>query len=308
MAHKKLIKFIETAKCFDNNAKLKLILFAAGIKPNTFIALRVYPFNLEDKEHFERHLKEAGIIFEVSRGKAFEEINKVSKNSVVWKLAGTWYGYDIFKDKKSQQDFHKYVSLVRKQNHPAADRLAGRIYGYPKCCIETFIKEHDHKYIAKKYSYYEFYKRLHYSDKAFPFISHTPCSSKCAASKKLNKRYADAVKKHAPVFWKAYTKERAYKIPLIVDVENDLMSEPLLEGGKTVWPIKDGHDYLFITKKPIEGKHLLISHLTKKAYERGTIVDAIVTRRYDYAEVEIKRVIDVIRDLHHRRKFVVLKR
>ncbi len=287
-----LLRFIETSKAFDNNSKLKAILFVSGVKPNTYIHLRITD-NVDDKHEFERLLKLNKIVFNVSRPKGFEEISSIQKNAAVWKMKGIWHGYDLFRNKQAKKNFERYVSLVKKQKHDTADKLAGKIYGYPACCIKKFISEHDPKVLSKKYTYYQYYKQMHDSDNAFPFISHTPCSPKCKKSVSLNKKYSAAAKKLAPQFYKQYTKKRTYSTPVIVDIDNDL----------GVWKKKNGHDYVLITKKPIEGKYYEISWLAKPAFKRGTVLDANITLHCDYATVVVKKKIGELKNFHHERKF-----
>ena len=114
----------------------------------------------------------------------------------------------------------------------------------------------------------------------------------------LNKIYEGRVKKWAPKFYKAYVRKRAYSVPLIIDTENDVV------GAK--WRKNDGHNYIVVTKKPVEGKYYLISWLTKKKYQRGTVLDAVVTLQYDYATIRVKKIIGRIKGLHHERKFAKL--
>jgi hypothetical protein len=287
-----LTRFVETSEAFDNNSKLKAILFAAGAKPNTFIHLRVQK-NLHDKHEFERLLKLNKILFEASRAKGFEEITGIKKNATIWRIKGTWYGYDLFRNKKAKKQFHKYVDFVRKRKHDKADQTAGKLYGYPNCCINKFIEEHDPKSLPGKYTYYQYYKRLHDSDIAFPFISHTPCSPKCNKTRKLNKKYEITIKKSAPKFYKQYARKRIYTIPVIVDMESDI----------GVWKKKDGHDYSLITQKPVEGKYLMISWLSKAKFKRGTIIQAKIVLQYDYAAVSVQKKIGELRNFHHERKF-----
>lgn len=288
---KKLIQFIEKSKAFDISAKFKLILFIAGVKPSTYIHLRIGK-NLHDKHKFEDLLKKNKIIFNVGRAKGYEEIQKIT-NSAIWQLNGIWYGYDFFQTKEDKKRFDKYIELLKKHKQTEADRLSGTLYGYPTKCVEAFIKERNKKNIAK-YSYYQYYKRLHDMDKAFPFIIHRPCSPKCTPSKKLNEFYKRAVKKHAPKFYKEYTKKRTYHCPIIVDIENDI---------KGIWKKKTGRDYTVVTKNKIENKYWLLSWLSKKAYERGTILDATITMQYDYAVIKTKKVIGKIENFHHKRHF-----
>ncbi len=289
---KRLLAFIEKSKSFDNNSKLKLIEFVSGIKPSTYVKLRIEK-NLHDKHEFEDLLNENKILFEASKPKGYEEIDAIKTNAAHWKLKGTWYGYDLFKNKEYNARFLEYVTLLRQQKHDTADKLAGVIYGYPQCCIETFIREHNQKELAKRYSAYQYFKRLHDSDKKFPFISHTPCSTVCKQTKKLNLQYANSVKRIAPTFYKKYSKKRTYRIPVIVDVENDMIK----------WKKQDGHDYTIITQKPLEGKYCLISWLTRGKYKRGTILDATLTLQYDYAEIYVHKKKGYLKNFHHERKF-----
>lgn len=290
-----ILRFIETSKAFDSNSKLKAILFVSGAKPSTYVHLRITD-NVDDKHEFERLLRLNKINFSVSRAKGFEEISAIRGNAAVWKMRGIWYGYDLFRNKQAKKSFEKYVSLIKKQKHDAADRLAGKIYGYPTCCISKFILEHNPKVLPKKYTYYQYYKQMHDSDIAFPFISHAPCSPKCKKTAAMNKKYAATVKKYALQFYKQYAKKRKYSTQIIVDIDNDL----------GVWKKKDGHDYVLITKKPVEGKYYEISWLAKGKFLRGTVLDADVTIEYDYANVKIKRKIGHLNNFHHERKFTKL--
>jgi len=288
-----LLRFIETSKAFDNNSKLRTLLFVTGVKPNTFIHLRIEK-NLHDKHEFERLLKLNNIVYVVSRAKGFEEIAGVRGNAAVWKMKGMWYGYDLFRNEKEKKKFAKYVSLVKRRSHSQADKLAGKIYGYPACCIKKFIEEHDARKLPKKYTYYQYYKRLYDSDKAFPFISHTPCTVKCKRSKALNRKYAMTIKKCSPRFYKQYSRKRSFTVPVVVDLESEI--------GR--WKKKDGHDYSLVTKKPIEKKYYLVSWLSKAKFKRGTVLQAKITLQYDYAIVLITKKIGELKNFHHQRKFI----
>lgn len=300
---KNLVSFIESSKGFDNNAKLKLILFSAGIKPNTYVSLRISTKNLDEKYHFEQHLKKAGFLSQISRPKTYEEIEKISKNKSIWNIKGTWYGYDLFNNRKSQRLFQKYFSLVKKQQHDKADLIAGKLYGYPKCCINRFIEEHDLKQLAKKYSYYNFYNRLHTLDKKFPFLSHTSCSLKCKDSIRLNNNYKSIVKKIAPRFWKEYTKKQSFTTKLVVDAESDIFLDKINE-SRSIWSKKDGHDYSLIALTKFKRHHYVFSYLSKKNYQRGTILLANVIVQYDYAIIKIKNIVGLLNNFHHQRKLL----
>src|SRR3989338_3187146 len=239
---KELISFIESSKGFDNNAKLKLILFSAGVKPNTYVSLRISTKNLDEKYHFE-------------------------------------------------------------QQHDKADLIAGKLYGYPRCCINRFIEEHDLKKLAKKYSYYAFYDKLHTLDKRFPFLSHTPCSLKCKDSIKINNDYRMIVKKSASRFWKEYTRKQSFTTKLVVDYESGIFLDKINE-NKSIWPKKDGHDYGLISLTKFKGHHYVFSNLSKKHYLRGTILLAKVTVQYDYAIIKIKKIVRLLNNFHHQRKLL----
>jgi hypothetical protein len=293
---RQLLRFIEDSPALDNNSKLKAILFITGAKPSTYIHLRIQK-NLHDKHTFEEHLKKNSILFEVSKAKGYEEITAVKNNAAIWRIKGAWYGYDLFLNKYFNERFLEYIMLLKQQKHEQADKVGGQVYGYPTCCVNNFIQEHGAKGM-KKYGYYEYYERLHDSDKSFPFIAHTPCSPKCKETKKLNKKYESAVKKWAPKFYKDYSKKKTYILPVIVDVESDI--------PRAKWKKKDGHDYVLVTQKPIDGKYYLISWLTKAAFKRGTILKAKITMQYDFAIVKALKKIGELKNFHHERKFTKL--
>jgi hypothetical protein len=298
----KLIDFAVISKGLDYPDKIKLVLFAAGKKPNTYLTLKINKDDLGEKYEFEKRLRKEKVIFSASRQKGYEEIKKIEGNEIKWKIAGIWIGYDLFKDKKSKKDFQRYKSLLRKQQKSRADRLAGKIYGYPKCCTEKYIKETP-QFIKKRYSYYQYYKRFHDADKKFPFIFHTPCTANCRSAAALNKRYETAIKKYAPEIYKKYKAKKTFERDIIIDTESDILIK-----GKTIWPEKNGHDYSVITRKPIEGKYYLISYLSKKNYDRGTVLSAVITKQYDYASIKIKKIKSVINNLVHVRSLPMIGR
>ena len=304
-AQEMLIRFATKTNALDLNEKLKLILFTSGIKPVTYIILKVFPKKPEEAVNFERLLKQAGFVFRKSRPKTFEEITSIKKNEIRWDIKGVWIGYDLFHTKKQLEDFKKYLHFAEKGRHTQADRIAGKLYGYPACCIDAFIKKNNNpKSIAKKYSYYDYFKFLHYVDKKFPFIQHQPHALNCRGTINLNKKYRDAVRKYAPEFYKSFIKKKTFKTDVVVDVANDIMAEELLtEEGPSIWPIKNGHDYIFITMNPIVKKYWLINHLVKDFIERGTVFPAKITMQYDMATIELGKPKKQLGELFHERKF-----
>jgi len=302
LIRKGLSLFAEVAKGFVDHDRLKLILFASGVKPATFVALKVNSQNLGEKFRFEQHLKTS--VFVESRPRSFEEITKIQKNKVFWDFKGVWVGFDLFDSKQGLKLFKQYVTELRKQKHAKADKTAGKLYDYPSCCVDSFIKEHDLDYLKKTYSCYDYYKRLHDSVRKFPFVFHTPCSLKCKESAKMNRNYRRAVKKIAPNFYKNYSKTKFHKTDIIIDSYSDVLDK----NNKTIWPKRVGYEYSVIAKTPFEGHYYLYSYLTRNYYARGTVLDAKVKMKYNYADIDVGKIKDVIKDLHHVRKFQVLGR
>lgn len=296
-----LIKFAEQAQGLEPLQRLKLILFATGAKPNAHVVLKISAKNLEEKQHFEQHLKHNNIIYEVSRAKSYEEIKDIRGNTVRWEIKGTWHGYDLFKTKTTQQGFHNYKKLLKEQKHHAADKIAGQLYGYPTCCTKEYTKEHNTDYVKKKYTYASFYQRMYDNDKKFPFVFHYPCSTKCKATKKLNNYYATIIKKNAPAFYKDYTKKHAVIAELVVDAESDIYDD----NAQPLWEEKDAHDYSLIALKPINGHHYLFGHLTKALLLHGAVVTANIIMTQRWTNIRINSLKDFIKDVHHERKFLV---
>ncbi len=299
-----LIDFIEKCSCFDEADKLKLILFASGAKPSTFVALKITPQNLGDKFHFEKHLREKGFLFSVSFPKSFEEISAVKENKIIWSIKGTWYGYDLFRSERYKEVFRDYMHQLRKQNHEKADISAGVLYGYPTCCIKNFIKEHDLDFVKKEYTYYKYYKKIRDARKKFPFVFHTTCSLNCRETAKLNSFYRSVVKKYALKFFREFAKKKSFNADFIVESENNIKNPD----GTGLWIDKDAHNYTLITKKPINRHYYLFPFLTRNAYARGSLLSGKITIQAGQAEVRIKKFRRIVPNLMHIRKFKLLGR
>lgn len=300
-----LVDFVEKCSGFEDSDKIKLILFASGAKPSTFVPLKIFPSNLGDKFYFEKHLKEKGFLFSVDSPKSFEEISAVNNNKIIWSLAGTWYGYDLFKNRQYYDLFKKYIYFVRKRNHARADIIAGSLYGYPLCCIKNFIKEHDPEFVKNKYSYRDYFKKMHEVRKKFPFISHTPCSVNCAESKKLNSLYQKTIKKNAPKFYREFVKKKSDNADLIVESENNFK---IGLDEENLWIEKQCHDYTLICKTPVNKHYYLFPYLSRDAYSRGSVLSAKITIQSNYASIKIKKLKKIIPYLMHIRKFKLLGR
>jgi hypothetical protein len=302
-----LAQFAESADGLEARDRIKIILFAAGLKPATFAALKIHPKNLDEREHFERHLRASRVPFRADRPKSYEQIAGVKGNAIRWEMAGTWYGYDLFQSAKDERLFDRYVGLFHARRHGQADPLGAKLYGYPACCARQYQREHDLAYLRKRYSYGQFYHKLGQTDRKFPFIQHTPCSASCAATRRLNAAYAAAIRAHAPRFWKQFTAVRKFRAELIVDEESDIFEGGPLFGGTSIWPRKDGHEYSLVSRKPLAGHHYLFSHLTRRRYDRGTVLDCEVTMRHDHADIKVRRETGHIEGLHHERRYGLVR-
>lgn len=298
------IDFVEKCSCFEDSDKLKLILFASGAKPSSFVALKITPANLGDKFHFEKHLREKSLLFSAGSPKSFEEISAIKKNRIIWSIKGAWYGYDLFKSKRYGDVFREYVYYLKKRNHGKADISAGVLYGYPACCIKNFIKEHDLSFVKGKHTYYEYYKKIQDSKKRFPFVFHTPCSLNCRETRRLNSFYRSVVKKFAPRFFREFSKKKAFSTDFIVESENNIKTSD----GVNLWIDKDAHDYTLITKSPVNGHYYLVSFLTKEAYARGSVLSGRISVQFGSADIKIKKFRKIIPNIMHIRKFRLLGR
>ncbi|MEM4366486.1 MAG: DUF483 domain-containing protein, partial [Candidatus Woesearchaeota archaeon] len=283
-----------------------LAAFFAGIKPATYIILKVGTKNLSDKYTFESLLDEQGIVYSKSRPKGYEEIRSVSGNVVKWALAGVWIGYDLFNTIREQKMFKKYVSFIRRGMSKKGDLIAGKIYGYPSCCVKNFIKE-DAEFLAKNYTYFDYFKKLHDMNKAFGYVAHTPCSVRCSKTAALDKSYERAVRSNLPKFYSWYNSKKKHSTELIIDLELDIKRPGL--AGQTIWPVRDGHDYRLVSRAPFNGKYYITHLLTRDSYVRGAIISADLEMQRNHTEIKIKKVLPkVLDDFHHERKLVAYGR
>lgn len=285
------LKFVDTAKCFDAKAKINLAVFLCGLKKACFVRLKVNPKNIDDPKHFEEHIAKCKFLFKRTEPKSFEEIESVT-SVIKWGFSGIWFGYDLFSSLPALHEFEKYHVLLKKK-HESADLVAGKLYGYPSCCVKNFILEHSINYL-KNFSYADYYKRLHDGDRDFPWVSYLPCP-KCKASKLLNQKYEACVKKFLPRTYHYYKDLYSLNADFIVDAESDV-----LEDGRSIWPEKDAHEYSLISTKPVDNHYYIISFLSKKQYPRGMVFSGKADLKYDYADVKVNKVLGVKKIVHVR--------
>jgi hypothetical protein len=300
-----LADFAAQARGLDRNAKLKLVLLAAGKKPATYIPLRITPKNLDEKAELERRLARAGFIFRASEPKTFEVIEKVKGGTVFWRQEGLWIGYDIFSSKKVESLFRRYEVAAKARKHVLADALGAKVYGYPACCAKAFHREHDPSEIAKKHNSYEYFRLLHDAERRFPFITHKVCSLSCAASRKQNAFLRAAVKDICPRFYREYTAPLTFESAFIVQGEHDVYAGDV-EPYVSVWRKKDGHEYSLLALKKFGGHYFMHSYLTRERFPKGQKLFGCLKMVHNYADISIRKKGRVFWDLRHIRRFPLL--
>lgn len=144
---------------------------------------------------------------------------------------------------------------------------------------------------------------MHDLERKFPFIFHIPCSIECKETAKLNKLYSATIKKYASKTWKDYTKTDSFRSEIIVDKESDVFLNK-----KTIWPERDGHEYEVILRKPHNKKYYLYAYLTKHTYKRGTILKAEIKQKYNYADINVKKISGILQNILHERKMPLISR
>jgi hypothetical protein len=295
MDEKRLIEFTEKTKIFDPRVKLKIILFALGLKRSTFATLK--NITRTGKHVFEESLYEAKKEYFVDSPRPFEEIKHVRKNTIRWKIAGQWVGYDLFQSTKDREIFEKYIMAVREGRHSQAHQLAATLYGYPSCCMKRFVAEENIEFLKKNYSYGQYFKRRRDLQLKFPFVQHTPCSTSCKRTAALNKKYAAAIKKNAREFYKDFTTKRKIQCKLVMDSTIDIFDDT----GRPIWLEKDAHHCHAVSTTKIGGKFYRFTHLQNNFLEKGTIADAEIVIQYEYPSIKIKKISGFLPDLHHLR-------
>ncbi len=292
-----LIHYVQSAAGFDAIDKIKIIVFATGLKKAAIVRLKIGPHNMEDKAHFEKHLKQCGALFAVRGPRTFEEISAIKRNRIIWKPSGIWFGYNLFTDRKTKQLFSKYQKMKHNNRHAQADVLGSQIFGYPSCCQRQYSKEHSLNYIRKKYTYYEFYNKTRQTDVRFPFIFHFPCTTSCKKTTYMNSRHKHLVQKYAPRFYENFARKERFAAEVIVDSVSDVLND----AGKSIWKRKDGADTSLITREKISGHHLILSELARNELERGTVFSSRITIQYDAASVVLLKKTGFIKGIHHER-------
>lgn len=298
-----LINFAILSRGFSAKDKIKLILFALGLKPAASVYLRITPTNLEEAFQFEHALRLTKIIYSRGREKSFEEVRQIKGNKIIWNPAGLWVDYDLFHTYTQKKQFDEYRQLWQHgEQRTKMNRIAGKLYGYPACCIAQYNKETG-SHIKKKYDYYAFYKKMHEIDKRFPLLAYTPCSLSCKKSKEAQKVFASAIKKASPSFWHHVQEVSVYQTDAIIESENDIIND-----GKSIWSQRKGHDYVILSTTPHDGKYWFYTVLSKKEYLKGTVLSATIKHHSTHGEVILGKEKEMLHDLQHERNLPLLKR
>lgn len=299
---KSLLDFAILSQGLCIKDKIKLILFALRLKPVTSIYLLIAPNNLSETYQLEHALRLNKILYLRGREKSFEEIKRIKENKIHWDLKGLWLDYDLFHTHNQKDQFQKYKLLWQQGKLRQAHLLAGKLYDYPPCCITQYSQETP-SLIKKKYTSYHFYKRLHELDKRFPLLSYMPCSVTCKKALAQQKLFSHALKDASLSFFNHVREIIPYETTLIVDGENDILKE-----DKSIWPKKDGHDYVVLSTKLFRGKYWFYTVLSKKIYHRGTVLSATIKHHATYGDIILGKEKGIIPDLQHDRNLPLLKR
>ena len=277
---KSILDFAILSKGLSPKDKVKLALFALGLKPATSIYLKIDSNNLDETYFLENALRLYKIIFLRGNEKSFEEVKRIKENKIAWNLAGLWIDYDLFHTQKQKENFLKYKKLcLTDKGTKKRNTIAGKLYDYPECCIEQYSKETP-QHIKSKYSTYQFYKNLHAIEKKFYLMPYTPCSLKCKRSIELQKKYSVALKKTSPSFYQHLNEANPYQTDIIIESENDILANE-----KSIWKQKDGHDYVVLSTRPYQSKHWFYNILSKKKYAIGTVLSATIIHHTTYADI-----------------------
>lgn len=88
------------------------------------------------------------------------------------------------------------ATMAAYHEHKGDDRNLGLILGYPRCCVDFFMKcfsaDNPNPVLKPKNPYTNLTKR----NKDCVILSHFPCSSNCEESVKLAKKYLAVISKH----------------------------------------------------------------------------------------------------------------
>ncbi len=300
---KALLDFVILCRGMTTKDRIKLLLFALGLRPATSVYLCITPDNLKESFLFEHTLRMYKIIYLRGREKSFEEVKKIQHNKIVWDVTGLWIDYDLFHTVKQKEQFIQYRKLWQlDKERNKRNTIAGKLYDYPLCCITQYNKETP-RYICKNVDSYAFYNRMHVIDKKFSLLSYAPCSLLCKNALSQQNHFATAIRNASLSFWNHLHEVDVYETDVIVESENDIIVD-----GKSIWKTKNGHDYIVLAVTPFHGKHWFYTVLSKKPYPVGTVLSATIKQYATYGEVLLGREKGYIKDLHHERNLPLLRR
>lgn len=303
MAYDDLSTFAVVSEGFSMTDKVKLILFSSGAKPAASVYLDITPKNLDEKERFEQILEKNKIPFLRGRERSFEVVDYVKGGTVHWVIGGTYIDYDLFSSAIDKKKFSEYKKMAIKDiARSKRARIAGKIYGYPKCCIEQYVRETS-AWLKKNMTYHDFYERLNAADKKYPFIPFSPCSAECRQAKNLNQKYSATVRKYEPKFWRQFVNKQEFRTDLVIDHESIVTDD----NNKDIFPNRKWHNYVVLALKQYKGRYYFYSFLTRKKYEHGAVLSGKVTMQYGRGFVQPGKAKRIMK-LRHIRKLPMLGR
>jgi hypothetical protein len=117
--------------------------------------------------------------------------NKGMRVPIKDKRQGMYFVY-ISKDEK-------YALLAAYYELVSNNRELGEILGYPKCCIDYFLKNFNSKNTNPQVKSTNIFTNISKRNQDCVLISHFPCSSNCPGSILIGKKNLDVLRKVDPI-------------------------------------------------------------------------------------------------------------
>lgn len=191
-------------QAFGNNTRsLEILYLINGIKKA--VRLDANEIELEkisdfcNKENMHLEVSDFKVIKAIDKGKG-NYANIVKRVPLNYSINGLYHVY-ISKDTSKS----KFLKMVENKND---DEAVGRVLGYPKCCIDFFIRNREKQqkiqndYILPALSNSDGFKFTFYNNYAARYfdvtlLSHFPHSFHCEDSVKIAKNNLECIKKYS---------------------------------------------------------------------------------------------------------------
>ena len=180
------------AKIFGTKTKAQeILLLLAGVK--TVVRQGFYEYELPQIEQFctENNIYLAKSSFKVHVTEEGSYSNKGIRFPLADQRPGMFFVYLSLDEYKAWQA--SYFELQNK------DKELGLSLGYPSCCVDFFCKrfsEHNPNLQLKPTT---MFTNLTKRSQDVVLVSHFPCTSDCAESIALGKKYFELIKKFDPI-------------------------------------------------------------------------------------------------------------